>query len=392
MRRLQLQTDCVQLSASFISVLADIDLGSMVFNLLGPGELGMLARVCKAVQLVVMYYRLETWSIRRTLRPWFPSLVEDFRSLMIATGSMISGMLALKFMGRHEWSVNELDLYVQPEYAEQVINWLCLKAGYRFTDVTYVRDFERSLILQGNANSDDRFHEYSDAHEVTFLRLEDDAGNVLQKIKVVKAFHSSIALILGSHSTYLMNFITGVAAYSLFPKLTFIEYYGVGSVNEDTATTTDRLHYKALGFETIGPRVPATSLPDIVKNRHRYVGDKDTWLLWLDHPTIRKFSLFDETIVVNNWMHYIRNKWYPNSGVTHPVCRIHYRAVADICLRFTYTIAVPFDEDVQAWIDYMRITEVRRMDRPTLTWLFRFFKRIRCRHPPPITHRNEWNL
>ncbi|KIJ27158.1 hypothetical protein M422DRAFT_271712 [Sphaerobolus stellatus SS14] len=311
---------------------------------------------------------------------------------MVATGTIISGALALKFMGRYEWPVDELDLYVQPEYADQVNNWLCFEAGYRTTDITNVRDFERSLILQANAVSYERLYELSDAHQVYFLRLEDDAGNVLQKIKVVKAFHSSIALLLNSHSTYLMNFITGVAAYSLFPKLTFIEYYGVGNINEDAATTGDRQHYKALGFETIGPHVPTTALPDIVKNRHRYVGDKDTWRLWLDHSTLRTYSLFDETIGVNNWMHYLRNKRYPNSGVTHPVSRMHYRAVADICLRFTYTIAVPFDEDVQSWIDYMRIMEVRRMDRATLTWLFRFFKLARFRHPPPITHRNEWSL
>ncbi|KIJ22793.1 hypothetical protein M422DRAFT_39921 [Sphaerobolus stellatus SS14] len=90
-------------------------------------------------------------------------------------------------------------------------------------------------------------------------------------------------------------------------------------------------------------------------------------------------------------MHCLRNKWYPNSGVTHPVSRMHYRAVADICLRFTYTIAVPFDEDVQAWINYMRIMAVRCMDRATLTWHFRIFKGTLFCHPPPITHKNEWS-
>ncbi|KAL1725111.1 hypothetical protein EV714DRAFT_189343, partial [Schizophyllum commune] len=323
---------------------------------LTPKEMFSLARTCAIMHDKVHNYLRRAFNIDAALERFIPpDRICDFRDMQHSTDSIISGSFALRFMGRYDWDVNDLDLYVEERCVEEVRDCL-VDIGYKYcARFDQVRDFDAELDRSLERADDD--HYPMDALKAAFNFKMGE-----RTIQLIVTGSAVLEVVLRFHSTAVMNIITHSTAYALYPETTFHEHRSLwmrpfcGSEKLQVAYEK----YEDRGFEMVRSihRSEAADAACELGKRYRWVGDAMTWVLPLpatgdfpieyedkeDHARYRswrlqynKRSTADGDIVLVPTMHLsvlsahpVSRHAYDVTGMTfaYPSMKVEFKALA----------------------------------------------------------------
>ncbi|KAI0658618.1 hypothetical protein C8Q70DRAFT_1045595 [Cubamyces menziesii] len=250
--------------ALFFERILDIELiYEPIFDDCSAATLLRIARTCRAARYAVTAYCRVAFNIDRLLSRFFPSPIPPcssicharhehaqiydraraFRSLQARTGTLISGSCALQFFDRTVYPESDLDLYVHMRHRREVGRWL-IQEGYAFKPTVYQRDeFEEEVVHGMSRRANGIYRMPGVAAILTFKKgvpapalpaaLENeehlDASSQTTgesrelKVQIIVAKNTPMEVILGFHSTCVMNVISYEKAYCLFPQATLEE-------------------------------------------------------------------------------------------------------------------------------------------------------------------------
>ncbi|KAL1676800.1 hypothetical protein EV122DRAFT_215600 [Schizophyllum commune] len=317
----------MSLAPSLWSLPEDID--NALLSAMSPRQLALLERTSREGQERVARYRLRGFNFAEAIKRFVPfAHLLAFRKMLRLTGSVISGSFALAFMGRFPWHPKDLDLYVEIRHVEAVHDFL-LECGYRYRPrPTQLRSFLDQLALVA------AIPEHGDGYPLGSLRAAFDFVRVCDGFIMIQLMVTSVAVlevILGFHSTAVMNVITHDTAYSLYPVETFehCRSLKLKAASVDERTTAAYAKYSNRGWRNLGAvcRDEAGDSQREFGRRHRFVGDEMTWALKL-HVYQQEVRGFDHVLHRSWALTYTRrnsvlaDRPYMRVRVfrSHPVC------------------------------------------------------------------------
>ncbi|KAK7034577.1 hypothetical protein VNI00_012206 [Paramarasmius palmivorus] len=268
-----------------------------LFRDLSFNDLFSYSKVSKAAHIAVQEFYRRALRIENILLPYFS--LEDircFRIIQYVYGVLISGSTALSFFERQVYPRSDLDLYVNVKYCTILMDFL-VSAGYHFHP--YISEFKQQPFNLQRAIEEaiERFEapdpvfgvqqnavpRYSIAGMVDVFTFTRDDG---RKVEVIVCESNPIKVILGYHSTVVMNVISYTHAISLYPRSTFRERISLrnGRLREREAKAhRARMKYQGRGWHMINTVDPMTAL-DYNTDLHmftRYIGDEQCWTVEL---------------------------------------------------------------------------------------------------------------
>ena len=132
-----------------------------------PGLLRRIARTCRGAEEAVNEYLTHALSVRWTtqLARFFPKPedVNSFRQLQANLQFLVSGSQALQLLGRTVYRDSDLDVYVWPDQAQPVAQWV-RNRGYQFVPneqslhSTFERALEDMLARRGISSDPEDWH------------------------------------------------------------------------------------------------------------------------------------------------------------------------------------------------------------------------------------------
>ncbi|KAH9899412.1 hypothetical protein C8Q73DRAFT_320240 [Cubamyces lactineus] len=276
-----------------------------LFDECSAATLLRIARTCRAGHRAITTYYRKTFNIDRLLTRFFPSpapfcsitgcghhehsqiydRARVFRSLQARTGTLISGSCALQFFDRTVYPASDLDLYVHLCHRREVGRWL-VQEGYTYEPTTHqdrnlevevekvyeqptpvekysgnesciyqVFNFKRSILDAKRLSVDD-----GREHPLAGSRPPEEHGEL--RIQLIVAKETPMEVILGFHSTCVMNVISYAKAYCLFPQATLEDRLSmfINSPSDDTLSQKPERYQRAVikyterGFTFVHPR------------------------------------------------------------------------------------------------------------------------------------------
>ncbi|KAI0703516.1 hypothetical protein C8T65DRAFT_578754, partial [Cerioporus squamosus] len=316
-----------------------------------PVTILRLQRVCRTAADAVQDYIARAFDVRRVLDRFFPDVLA-FRSLQARTGTLISGSVALQFFDREFYPASDLDLYVHMRHRREIGRWF-LERGYQFEPGPHQpSEFEAAATEALSGLAVTPYGMPGIAAVMNFTRCCDNPADMPtyddapQKLKVqlIVARKTPMEVILGFHSTCVMNVISFEKAYCLFPRATLEERLSLLSSSSAGFSKRRRqsvAKYAIRGF-TIIERIPFTDLrsPRLFPLGWRWIDDSSSWVIPLDTTDVappassnkRSSPLLHDPVVVCNW----EVRYTPCRGVV-----MHYVVAKSELLRYRYLIGDP---------------------------------------------------
>ncbi|KAI0341020.1 hypothetical protein BDW22DRAFT_1296455, partial [Trametopsis cervina] len=185
-----------------------------------PATIFNIRLTCRCLATVIQRYMQVACNIDRSLMAFFDD-VHGFRRLQYETGMLISGSFALQFMGRLKYDGTDLDLYLPMHGRMNVAIWLSAH-GYNFCPTVHQpQDFLTALNTEDLMGDDDVDYPSTGIYTILTFKRNDSKDILTRKVQIIVAWRTPMEVILGFHSTCVMNFITHTTAYSLYPRATF---------------------------------------------------------------------------------------------------------------------------------------------------------------------------
>ncbi|KAI0340969.1 hypothetical protein BDW22DRAFT_1298945, partial [Trametopsis cervina] len=198
----------------------------------------------------VQQYILSAYNIERSLAVFFED-VRGFRQLQRRTGLLISGSFALQFLSRVTYSEADLDLYLPMHGRQEVAAWL-QEEGYQFRPSESQAPDAHSVLSgeeHGAANGD--YHYPSNGiFAVVSFQKPTTAGERQAVVQLIVAWRTPMEIILGFHSTCVLNVITADTAYAMYPRATFEDMNNLVLV-DTTSQTAALAKYVRRGWTLI---------------------------------------------------------------------------------------------------------------------------------------------
>ncbi|KAG1899749.1 uncharacterized protein F5891DRAFT_1128900 [Suillus fuscotomentosus] len=282
-----------------------------IFSYISPRELVRLGHSCHAAYAASKDYSRRAFNINRHLSG-FISQPLLFRSLQARTGTLIAGSNALQFLDRTVYDEADMDMYVHPGHAREVMDYIVEKEGYEFKPHSRQPQDYRKIVSDKWDNTRIR-QDYQIKGVKSVLSLEkhgSDGGH--QKIQVIECTMSPFDTIINFHSTCVMNFIAFDAAYSLYPIATFedrstLQVWRARPLHDVSVA----IKYGQRGFQWLSalPLGDTSLSASFYPHVTRTVGDRYTWKMSLDiqgidlRPQMSSSStLFQfDPVICNSW-------------------------------------------------------------------------------------------
>ncbi|PIL37605.1 transcription factor [Ganoderma sinense ZZ0214-1] len=249
-----------------------------IYDRLSAAALVRLSSTCRTAHASVQAYIRTAFNVDRLLSRFFPTATPGcsatcaldhthteehararaFRSLQAATGTLVSGSAALQFFDRTVWPESDLDLYAYARHRREVGRWL-LAEGYRFKPARFQHpSFEDEVkncvasrpngiysmpgvlaiftfvkpLPQTESEAPPRRRGTPVENVISATETETEASDEESseggqpkelKVQIIVAKNAPMEVILGFHSTTVMNVISYEKAYCLFPRATLEE-------------------------------------------------------------------------------------------------------------------------------------------------------------------------
>ncbi|KAG1881323.1 hypothetical protein F4604DRAFT_1577927 [Suillus subluteus] len=253
-----------------------------IFSYTSPRELMHLGRSCHAAYAAFKDYSRRAFSINRHLSD-FISKPLLFRGLQARTGTLIAGSNALQFLDRTVYDEADMDVYVHPGHAREVMDYVVEREGYEFKPHSKQPHDYRKIVADKWDNTRMR-QNYPIKGVRSVLSLEKHDSDGYRKIQVIECTMSPFDTIINFHSTCVMNFIAFDAAYSLYPIATFedrstLQVWRARPLHDVSVP----IKYGQRGFRWLSALPLDTSLStSFYPHMTCTVGDQYTWKLPLD--------------------------------------------------------------------------------------------------------------
>ncbi|TRM55925.1 hypothetical protein BD626DRAFT_415175, partial [Schizophyllum amplum] len=196
----------------------------LICSCLDTDDLIRYALVCRDTYRTVTSYRARAFDIRRTLGPFFDDTeIIQLRRTLGTSGAVISGSVAVQFFERRLFDGCDLDLYVERHTVSHVFAFLG-GCGYAYRPNSGQPPTLQDVLNNGGSlcrdTSEDTSYAMRSICGVFNFARRSSPDTIIQ---VLVATHTVLDVILGFHSTVVMNIITHRAAYSFYPLDTFVK-------------------------------------------------------------------------------------------------------------------------------------------------------------------------
>ncbi|KAF4593082.1 hypothetical protein EYR38_008792 [Pleurotus pulmonarius] len=316
-------------------MLGSYDIHASVMGQLSLDALRWYSLTCKAIYDEVQAYYHRNYSLNPILEPFIPSrYIPAFRRLQKENGLVISGSAALQFFTRTTYPESDLDLYVEYARALEIGKWLESEVGctalnhqgeahpfYRTFSRYVTSDFDRGRLpslepcyttLPGNrenAAPADPVHTVADGvGQYSFKGMRAVVSFLSpvssRKIQLIICRRNIMEVILGFHSTVVMNLITASYAYSLYGEETLEKKIAlpVDNARSDPANLeAARSKYVERGWAMVPSQAEALRLKAFEGWAARHVGDSKCWVVRL--PQVEGADVFRKADPLR------RNEW-----------------------------------------------------------------------------------
>jgi len=173
-----------------------------IFSHTSPRELARLGRSCHAAYAASKDYSRRAFNINRHLSG-FISKPLLFRSLQARTGTLIAGSNALQFLDRTFYGEADMDMYVHPGHAREVMDYVVEREGYEFKPHSRQPQDYREIVSDKWDNTRMR-QDYQIKGVRSVLSLEKHGSNGYRKIQVIECAMSPFDTIINFHSSEFM--------------------------------------------------------------------------------------------------------------------------------------------------------------------------------------------
>ncbi|KAF9063036.1 hypothetical protein BDP27DRAFT_1335695 [Rhodocollybia butyracea] len=329
---------------------------NLILRELSPLDHYHYALAHKDLQFAVSSFNLQAFRIEHILLRYFSQEdINAFRLIQLKTDTLISGSAALQFFDLTVFENSDLDLYIVREWDKvMLLAGFLTSVAYDFTprpdqQTTFQNAFEagRTFAQPPVVNDDYPAIDIWDVY--SFVRASDE-----RKVQIITYKTNVLQVILGFHSTCVMNAISYTHAYSFYPYATFVERCSVAVPRHSWRISNSDRNSILRAFEKYAERGWRTEVLPTKTNALRYrsefrdtartVGDSACWTVALNPVQhARSSSDFDRTLGIDP----IRaNSWYTiilENGQVRMGCSLH-----DVQLHpgnlFTFTFpSVPLD-------------------------------------------------
>ncbi|KAI0715462.1 hypothetical protein C8T65DRAFT_144725 [Cerioporus squamosus] len=342
-----------------------------IFSFSSPMTILRIGRTCRVAKQAVRHYFKRAFNVNRLLIRFFPDVLA-FRTLQSRTGTLISGSVALQFFDRDFYPSSDLDLYVHMRHRREVGRWL-LQYGYRFAPSSnQAADFEAAATEALSGIGTAPYGMPGVAAIMNFIRCSDVSEDL--KVQLIISRKTPMEVVLGFHSTCVMNVISFEKAYCLFPRATLearLSLLSSSCAGRSVRRQASVAKYVARGF-TITERIPPQDLrlPYLFPLGWRWIDDSTSWVIPLNTdgvtppPPINHVTprLLHDPVVVCNW----EMRYTPLRGAS-----MHYLIARSELLRYRYLIS---DRDLagalERYFSVMLLEERYKERAETDVWRF----------------------
>ncbi|KAJ7830875.1 hypothetical protein B0H14DRAFT_2365524 [Mycena olivaceomarginata] len=266
---------------SYLDESSALDVCWQIFNTLSPLDRIRLSHTSRSWRAAFEPYHLHLLS--KLLLRFFPaSSPAEFRALQKETGMVISGSAAIQVLENEIWEESDLDLYVEHPNLGRVADFV-LSNGYIF------RPSEKQI-----EQADGETLSFEEAYE-TEMPDSYVFGNIAavytflwgeRKVQIISTHCPVLKLILGFHSTVVMNLITHSTIYSLYPHATFQSGLNLHLMcdGRESDQHVAREKYDRRGWTTVRElsNAPFETVHQALTMRARWLGDRYTLSIQLD--------------------------------------------------------------------------------------------------------------
>ncbi|TRM56756.1 hypothetical protein BD626DRAFT_413216, partial [Schizophyllum amplum] len=259
-----------------------------IFSCLNPQDIAQYAAASRTTYNQCRDFYQRAYDLNRALSRYFSKgEVAGFRQMQRSTGLVISGSFALQFMGRLPFTPSDLDVYVSHRSAAEASNFL-VSCGYEYRKrLTQSPDFHTALAMHPTLTRDDKdaamYPGEGIAGAFNFVKISEPSTI----IQLITARTSPVDIILGFHSTAVMNMITHAGAVSLYPRETFANNRSLRLWPSSPKIDAGIQKYHQRGF-TINTQISAAESGNNKREfgrSYRFVGDDMTWVLALQRDS-----------------------------------------------------------------------------------------------------------
>ncbi|KAL8850110.1 MAG: hypothetical protein Q9221_004927 [Calogaya cf. arnoldii] len=257
--------------------------------------------------------------------------------MMGETNALISGSFAIQFFERKFWPDSDLDMYVKEgEESDALRRYLVMSEGYKLEESPGAIDYMMTNLVTIRK----------------YTRPVAGIENTSTKIHVIGTSDIPIQAILnGFYTTVVVNIVTWNMAYSLHPRMTFIQRKGYMQKELNKFFSQQVAKYSARGWTIQTTPLPNDHRDNRPIREHRRVGDPYSWEITLDVSKVEKSPVPYTVLHYSSFS--IRPAPRPPRIVStvDPLPSSHY--VVEICLytspALRHTYAIPFS----GWAEYL---------------------------------------
>ncbi|KAF4573278.1 hypothetical protein EYR36_007789 [Pleurotus pulmonarius] len=212
----------VQQESVLINILVYVyDAHQHVLHFLSLRDLLIYAATCKDVRIAVEQFTEKEYNIETCLSRFLLAKdVYTFREVQRMTNTIIAGSLALQFFARLNFPSSDMDLFTSSKEAQFMCRGLELlgcvakgKDGNRTSSMSLLDEAWKAQFLPGGTRT-----RYSLRGILTVVQFVSPTG---RRVQVIVTTIPPVEVLMGYHSTHVMNFITSTHAYSLYGWETF---------------------------------------------------------------------------------------------------------------------------------------------------------------------------
>ncbi|KAG2023156.1 hypothetical protein CC2G_000842 [Coprinopsis cinerea AmutBmut pab1-1] len=196
-----------------------------IFACLSPPDIYRVRLSSRMLRDAVDHFHNLAYNINRHLSHFFKD-PKAFRQLQAKEHFLISGSNALQFMDRSFYPKSDMDIFAYPESVKELGLYLVKSEGYQFEPrEKQAKKFEDVDIKQRDLTAS-ALRRWGSQHAwlytsgmnelFRFKRPSDDV-----EVQIISTSKSPLDCILHFHSSCVMNFISHIGAYALYPVATF---------------------------------------------------------------------------------------------------------------------------------------------------------------------------
>ncbi|KAI5827107.1 hypothetical protein K523DRAFT_75487 [Schizophyllum commune Tattone D] len=196
------------------------------------------------------------------------------------TGAIISGSVAMQFFTREVSPDCVLDLYVDRFHTADLFAFV-RGLGYVYMPTSPQPDSLGEALARAVKAESTRAEFLANKEALLDTFVFEHFAYSSKVVRVMVAVHSPIDAVLDFPSTVTMNFLTYRAAYSLYPRGTFISKTGV-CFNGSFRSVSIQFKRRGWDLRSIIEDEHFLGLGREVTSKMRYVGDEYTWTINFD--------------------------------------------------------------------------------------------------------------